>query len=322
MSPPARGAPSCRSRAQPARAGYCTPMAGYGGRRQRRSDAELPSSRAPGVDVDAEPARPRRASCPMRAAWRRGRGSVVHRPPSSSTRGGASGPRERRRAVPRCAGCRRCAAAWSSVTSRPRGRRSCWCTAWSTTGPSSPCCGAACAGAVSGRSAPSTTARFTSDVRLAARNLAEHVEALCSDSGYERIHVIGHSMGGLIARYYVQRLDGDERVHTLVTLGTPHGGSAVARWVPHALARQLRPGSDLLAELDAPAPDCRTRFVTVWSDQDQMILPARHGKLHHADLTSRNVLVSGVGHMSLPIDGRSLTRSPRRSRSSTRTDGA
>ena len=145
---------------------------------------------------------------------------------------------------------------------------------------------------------------FTSDVRRAARDLAEHVEALCSDSGYERIHVIAHSMGGLIARYYVQRLDGDERVHTLVTMGTPHGGSTVARWVPHALARQLRPGSDLLAELDAPAADCRTRFVTFWSDQDQMILPTRHGKLLHSDLTSRNVLVSGVGHMSLPIDGR------------------
>lgn len=145
---------------------------------------------------------------------------------------------------------------------------------------------------------------FTSDVRLAARDLAEHVEALSSDSGYERIHVIAHSMGGLIARYYVQRLGGDERVHTLVTMGTPHGGSAVARLVPHALARQLRPGSDLLAELDAPAPGCRTRFVTFWSDQDQMILPARNGQLVHPDLTSRNVLMSGVGHMSLPIDRR------------------
>ena len=48
---------------------------------------------------------------------------------------------------------------------------------------------------------------------------------VCAETGYERIHVVGHSMGGLVARYYVQRLGGDARVHTLVTLGTPHGGT-------------------------------------------------------------------------------------------------
>ena len=60
-------------------------------------------------------------------------------------------------------------------------------------------------------------------------------------------------MGGLIARYYVQRLGGDARVHTLVTLGTPHGGTAAAYLVPHRLARQLRPDSD------AGRPSCASR---------------------------------------------------------------
>ena len=40
-------------------------------------------------------------------------------------------------------------------------------------------------------------------------------------SGYERVHIVGHSLGGLAARYYVSRLGGDAHVHTLVTLGTP-----------------------------------------------------------------------------------------------------
>ena len=53
-------------------------------------------------------------------------------------------------------------------------------------------------------------------------------------------------MGGLVARYYVQRLGGDVRVHTLVTLGTPHGGTLPARLFPHPLVRQLRPGSDVV----------------------------------------------------------------------------
>jgi hypothetical protein len=101
----------------------------------------------------------------------------------------------------------------------------------------------------------------------------------------------------------VQCLGGDERVHTLVTLGTPHGGTAHAHLVPHPLVRQLRPGSPLLTELAAPA-SCRTRFVAVWSDVDQMVVPARGARLEHPDLAARNVLVPGAGHMSLPIDRR------------------
>ena len=89
-------------------------------------------------------------------------------------------------------------------------------------------------------------------------------------------------MGGLIARYYVQRLGGDERVHTLVTLGTPARRHRPARLFPHPLVRQLRPGSDVVAELAEPAPGCRTRFVAIWSDLDQMVVPKQSA---HASTT-------------------------------------
>ena len=142
---------------------------------------------------------------------------------------------------------------------------------------------------------------LTNDVPAAAVRLAGEVERVVAETGYERLHVVGHSLGGLIARYYVQRLGGDERVHTLVTLGTPHAGTKTAKLWPSALCRQLRPGSSLIDELDAPAPDCTTRFICYWSDLDQMVVPRAHGRLEHADLSARNVLVRGAGHMSLPI---------------------
>lgn len=147
---------------------------------------------------------------------------------------------------------------------------------------------------------------LTRDVRVAAAVLATRIEQLCERTGFERIHVIGHSMGGLIARYYVQRLGGDARVHTLVTLGTPHSGTRAAHLLPSGLARQLRPGSDLMTELEQPAPECRTRFLAVWSDLDQLIVPKRHARLEHPDLDARSLLIRGVGHMSLPIHRRAL----------------
>jgi pimeloyl-ACP methyl ester carboxylesterase len=144
---------------------------------------------------------------------------------------------------------------------------------------------------------------LTADVRVAAAWLAEEVESLVVESGYERVHVIGHSLGGLIARYYVTRLGGDQRVHTLVTLGTPHGGTFNAYALPSNLCRQLRPGSALMRELSAPAPGCRTRFVSYWSDLDQMVFPQRNAKMIHPDLAVRNIGIHGTGHMSLPIRG-------------------
>jgi pimeloyl-ACP methyl ester carboxylesterase len=154
-----------------------------------------------------------------------------------------------------------------------------------------------------GRVASLNYSPMTNDIRLAARDLSGAVEELVARTGYERLHVVGHSLGGLIARYYVQRLGGDERVHTLVTLGTPHEGTLPALLVPVHLCRQLAPGSDLYDELALPAPTCRTRFVAYWSDLDQLVLPHENGRLEHPDLAVRNVLVRGRGHMSIPIDG-------------------
>lgn len=139
------------------------------------------------------------------------------------------------------------------------------------------------------------------DVRSAATDLADHVERLCEVTGAPRVNLVGHSLGGLIARYYVQRLGGHTRVHSVVTVATPHRGTVTA-WLlsPLPLVRQLRPGSDLLAELAAPSPGCATRFVTFSSDADAVILPARHAQIEHPDLTVRNLVVPGLGHLTLP----------------------
>jgi len=145
---------------------------------------------------------------------------------------------------------------------------------------------------------------LTGGVRSSARALAHLVEEACELSGYERVHVVGHSMGGLIARYYAQLLGGDERVHTLITMGTPHSGTLPAALLPVPLVRDLRPDSEVLRELAEPAPDCRTRMVAYWSDLDQLVVPQRNARITHPDLRARNGRVRGVGHMSLPVDSR------------------
>ncbi|HEX5566022.1 MAG TPA: alpha/beta fold hydrolase [Streptomyces sp.] len=141
---------------------------------------------------------------------------------------------------------------------------------------------------------------LTCDIRRAAERLGGYVEEFCVRTGRRRIDVVGHSLGGLIARYYVQRTGGDARVRTLVTLGTPHSGTRLATLLSvHPIMRQLRPESEVIQELAGPAPGCRTRFVAFWSDLDLLMAPVETARIDHPDLDSRNIRVHGLGHLAL-----------------------
>ncbi|MEV0112212.1 alpha/beta fold hydrolase [Streptomyces sp. NPDC050844] len=143
---------------------------------------------------------------------------------------------------------------------------------------------------------------LTCDIRTAAELLGRHIEEICERTGHDRVDIVGHSLGGLIARYYAQRLGGDRRVRTLVTLGTPHSGTRVVPLADaHPIVRQMRPGSDVIEELREPAPECRTRFVSFWSDLDQLMDPLETACIDHPDLIAQNVRVSGIGHLALPV---------------------
>jgi pimeloyl-ACP methyl ester carboxylesterase len=142
---------------------------------------------------------------------------------------------------------------------------------------------------------------LTSDVRKAAEHLGRHIEQVCAQTGYEQVFIVGHSLGGIIARYYAQCLAGHGRANTVITLGSPHAGTHTARLLPLNVARQLRPGSDLMRELAAPT-SCATRFVAIYSDRDEVVVPNRSAKLEHPDLQVTRVRVRGVGHLTLLVD--------------------
>jgi triacylglycerol lipase len=92
----------------------------------------------------------------------------------------------------------------------------------------------------------------------------------------QRFDLVGFSMGGLVCRYYLQRLGGLERVRRFVSISAPHGGSLLAWLIPNAGCRQMRPGSDFLRDLERDA-DCLAEVghVSLWTPFDLTIVPAR-----------------------------------------------
>lgn len=88
-----------------------------------------------------------------------------------------------------------------------------------------------------------------------------------------RVTLVAHSMGGLVARYYLQRLGGARRVERLVTLGTPHRGSHAATFVPAPLVRQLLPESPFVRQLNALPPPAGVRVTSIVAGRDLLVQP-------------------------------------------------
>jgi pimeloyl-ACP methyl ester carboxylesterase len=109
-----------------------------------------------------------------------------------------------------------------------------------------------------------------------------------------RIDLVCHSLGGLVARVYLQQLGGARRVDHCITLGTPHQGTYNSYWIASRVGRDLRPDSPLLARLAASRHQSSpVRFLSIVAGSDNLVVPrvfAAHEEV---------VRIPEVGHVGL-----------------------
>lgn len=142
------------------------------------------------------------------------------------------------------------------------------------------------------------------DVRKLARELDGTVRRVLKRTGADRCHLVGISQGGLIGVYYVKMLDGHDKVHRLVAVGTPFTGT----WAPAAgmlavpwlgvVSRgvwQTMPHSSLLREL-GEIPLAEGIEATSIAIEGDLIAPPGRCRLTGAE----NVVLKGapplIGH--------------------------
>ena len=147
---------------------------------------------------------------------------------------------------------------------------------------------------------PNFTSAFSTIERL-ADELHEEIERIAAGTGHERVVLVCHSMGGLAARLYM-RERGEKRVARLITLASPHHGTALAILGLGEHGRQMRRGSaflDALAESEAARPPA-VPTLSIYSVHDNLVAPQDTSRLPWA----RNVAVAGLGHVALIASGR------------------
>ena len=132
-------------------------------------------------------------------------------------------------------------------------------------------------------------------VASAARRLGEYVEELCRFHEVDSVDLVGHSMGGVVARYYIALGGGAGRVRHLVTLGSPHSGTEVSYFGVGRPVHELMPGSALLVRLDSAALPGSVQALAIWSRGDAMVWSEAQAGLPGA----RMVSFDDLGHLGL-----------------------
>lgn len=126
----------------------------------------------------------------------------------------------------------------------------------------------------------------------------EAVRRLCERTGQTRVALVCHSMGGLAARAYARDY-GLDRVARVITLGTPHQGTFLARFGHGRNTAQMRLSSQWLGELERrERSKHRARFTIVLSHHDNIVSPQAIQVLPDA----RVIETSGKGHVQLALD--------------------
>ncbi len=139
---------------------------------------------------------------------------------------------------------------------------------------------------------------FYCNIYYLAEILGRKVEEVLRETGAEKVVLIGHSMGGLISRYYIQRLGGEEKVAALLTISTPHKGTKLAVFGSGYSAREMIPGSRFLKDINGDIGNHfkKVRLISLGTTADNLVVPyvnsfPRVGKKYRLEFLGHNSMM-------------------------------
>jgi triacylglycerol lipase len=134
-----------------------------------------------------------------------------------------------------------------------------------------------------------------------ALQIADYVEQNFSPS--VPIDLVGLSMGGIVSRYYVQRLGGIDRIQRFITISAPHNGTLLAYSLPLISCQQMRPNSKFLQDLNRDFDILKQlKFTSIWTPYDFIMIPPETSRLG----IGKEIKLSVFTHKMMVIDSRSL----------------
>lgn len=137
---------------------------------------------------------------------------------------------------------------------------------------------------------------WSSPIPVYAEHLDRAVDLLLEASGASKVDLLAHSMGGVVAAWYLQMLGGKNKVRRLVTLGTPWKGTRTHVFALRREGRDFALSSEVIQQIQ----DLEHDIVCVWSDSDPKVFPSESAKHDHARL----VELPHLGHLEMLMSAR------------------
>ncbi|MBI2890763.1 MAG: hypothetical protein HYY13_08255 [Nitrospirae bacterium] len=161
---------------------------------------------------------------------------------------------------------------------------------------------------------------YSQDLRKSSEKARKQIDFVLQRTDPRRVYLVGHSQGGLAARYIIQVMDGHTFVSHCITLATPHLGTyaAVPGGIFHGMATkflasagilpriegesglQMIPGSRLLSELNHRPLPSNVEFTSIYNYIDPLVWPPSYARLPYEDC--HNILLKKIGHFHALYD--------------------
>jgi triacylglycerol esterase/lipase EstA (alpha/beta hydrolase family) len=156
------------------------------------------------------------------------------------------------------------------------------------------------------------------DIAATSAALNNYADSVRAQTGATKIDLVGHSQGGLVGRYYIKNVGGANEVDSMISLGAPHYGTAVANIAAFlglgnclgiVACNQMAVGSTFLNNLNAGDDTIGTvHYTNIASIFDEVVVPYKTAFLNN-DGNNTNVRLQSpcwarvVDHIGLPLDG-------------------
>ncbi|HEX4842794.1 MAG TPA: hypothetical protein VFV57_03925 [Limnobacter sp.] len=136
-------------------------------------------------------------------------------------------------------------------------------------------------------------------IRSYAESIHEAIDELLVATGAPQVKIIAHSMGGVAVRYHATEF-GHHRIAGMITIGSPHFGTALSTLGVGKNVKQMAWGSYFLRTLREHPTDreFQQKIWSLWSPQDNIVCPPASSKLEFG----KNTAVPGCGHVGLISD--------------------
>lgn len=141
-----------------------------------------------------------------------------------------------------------------------------------------------------------------SKLEILAKQVADLVDRTFAPD--QPIDLLGFSMGGLVSRYYLQRLGGIDRVQRFISISAPNNGTIAGYFSQRPGCMQMQPNSEFIKDLNSDVDRLSLlNFTCLWTPFDLIILPPSSSQLR----IGTEISIPVPAHPLMVADGRTLT---------------